>query len=73
MMAQVVMMALLAVVMAEKLYNPPTNYKKQIAILKDERIHPDDKGYYVFDVETADGIQRHESGGDGGRQQGSYR
>ncbi|XP_063855082.1 cuticle protein AM1199-like [Scylla paramamosain] len=71
-MKTVVMLALVAVVTADKLYEPPSKDKSHIAIIKDERVQPDAKGYYVFDVETEDGIQRHESGGEGGRQQGSY-
>ncbi|XP_045136004.1 cuticle protein AM/CP1114-like [Portunus trituberculatus] len=71
-MKAAVMLALIAVVTAEKLYKPPSEDKPHIAIIKDERVQPDAEGYYVFDVETEDGIQRHESGGEGGRQQGSY-
>ena len=68
------MLMLLAVAAAEKLYAPSPSYQSPlVAILKDERIHPDAQGNYVFDVETEDGIVRHESGGVGGSQQGFVR
>ncbi|ROT64172.1 M15 protein [Penaeus vannamei] len=38
---------------------------------RDERVHPAADGTYSFDVETGDGIVRHESGGPGGAQQGT--
>ncbi|XP_050700737.1 cuticle protein AMP1B-like [Eriocheir sinensis] len=82
-MKAVAMMALLAVATAETLYTAPApgpaplphpapSYGPPAAILKDERVHPDAHGNYAFDVETEDGIARHESGGVGGTQQGSF-
>nr|XP_027230602.1 endocuticle structural glycoprotein SgAbd-2-like isoform X1 [Penaeus vannamei] len=44
---------------------------QQIPIIRDERVHPAADGTYSFDVETGDGIVRHESGGPGGAQQGT--
>ncbi|KAK8388636.1 hypothetical protein O3P69_020548 [Scylla paramamosain] len=65
------MLLLLVVAAAEKLYAPsPSAPAPSVSILKDERVHPDAEGNYVFDVETEDGIVRHESGGVGGSQQG---
>jgi len=46
---------------------------QQIPIIRDERVHPAADGTYSFDVETGDGIVRHESGGPGGVQQGTVR
>lgn len=63
-----------AVAAAEKLYAPPPSHSASpVSILKDERVHPDAAGNYVFDVETEDGIVRHESGSEGGSQQGFVR
>ncbi|XP_045593222.1 cuticle protein AM1199-like [Procambarus clarkii] len=75
-----VMFALLAVAAADK--RPLTTYGApgpaphhsagpQIAIIRDDRVHPDAQGLYSLDVETEDGIRRQESGGPGGSQQGS--
>ncbi|MPC23819.1 cuticle protein AM1199-like [Portunus trituberculatus] len=70
-MKAVVMMMLLTVAVAEKLYAPsPSASASPVSILKDDRVHPDAAGNYVFDVETEDGIVRHESGSEGGSQQG---
>ncbi|XP_063608426.1 cuticle protein AM1199-like [Penaeus indicus] len=44
---------------------------QQIPIIRNERVHPAADGTYSFDVETGDGIVRHESGGPGGAQQGT--
>ncbi|MCL4142602.1 UNVERIFIED_CONTAM: hypothetical protein GTU68_019108, partial [Idotea baltica] len=42
-------------------YTTPRSYGNVVEILKDDRVHPEG-GSYSFDVETADGIQRSESG-----------
>ncbi|XP_063608417.1 uncharacterized protein LOC134782718 [Penaeus indicus] len=49
----------------------PSSPVQQIPIIRDERVHPAADGTYSFDVETGDGIVRHESGGPGGTQQGT--
>lgn len=81
------MMILLALAAADTLYTQPAPDPAPaphpapphslpgppVAILKDDRIHPDAHGNYAFDIETEDGISRHESGGVGGSQQGSFR
>ncbi|XP_045593220.1 cuticle protein AMP1A [Procambarus clarkii] len=75
-----VIFALLAVAAADK--RPLTTYGApgpaprqaagpQIAIIRDDRVHPDAQGLYSLDLETEDGIKRQESGGPGGSQQGS--
>ena len=61
------MLALVGAVIArpQSGYSAPSNArsdeKEPIAILRDERVHPED-GSYSFDIETADGIQRSEAG-----------
>ncbi|XP_042877868.1 cuticle protein AM1199-like [Penaeus japonicus] len=49
----------------------PSSPVRLIQIIRDDRVHPAADGSYTFDVETEDGISRHESGGPGGAQQGS--
>ncbi|XP_053639579.1 cuticle protein AM1199 [Cherax quadricarinatus] len=80
-MRTIVMLALLAVAAADK--RPLTTYGApgpapshghqgpQIAIIRDDRVHPDAQGLYSLNLETEDGIVRQESGGPGGSQQGS--
>ncbi|XP_042889150.1 cuticle protein AM/CP1114-like [Penaeus japonicus] len=78
-MKAVVLALLLAAAAADKApsfsYDAPrervasTSPVRQIAILRDDRAHPD-SGAYSFDVETEDGIVRSESGSPDGSQQG---
>ncbi|XP_037780503.1 cuticle protein AM/CP1114-like [Penaeus monodon] len=78
-MKAVVLAFLLAVAAADKApsfsYDAPrervasTSPVRQIAIVRDERVHPAG-GAYSFDVETEDGIVRSESGAADGSQQG---
>ncbi|XP_063608411.1 uncharacterized protein LOC134782713 [Penaeus indicus] len=49
----------------------PSGPVRVVEIVRDDRIHPAADGSYTFDVETEDGIVRHEAGGPGGAQQGS--
>ncbi|XP_042886413.1 cuticle protein AM1199-like [Penaeus japonicus] len=69
---------LLAVAVADKpsfSYDAPASRSsaplRVIEIIRDDRVHPAADGTYTFDVETEDGISRHEAGGVGGSQQGS--
>nr|XP_027230595.1 cuticle protein AM1274-like [Penaeus vannamei] len=73
-----VLSLLVAVTVAERpsfSYDAPAPHAsspvQQIPIIRDERVHPAADGTYSFDVETGDGIVRHESGGPGGAQQGT--
>ncbi|XP_042894019.1 cuticle protein AM1199-like [Penaeus japonicus] len=77
-MKTLVLSLLVAVALAER---PPLSYDapaphasspvQQVPIIRDERVHPAADGTYSFDVETGDGMTRHESGGPGGAQQGT--
>ncbi|KAK8740175.1 hypothetical protein OTU49_003080 [Cherax quadricarinatus] len=74
-----VLFTLLALVAADRApsasYGAPApslgHGKPPVAIIRDDRVHPDAEGLYSFTVETEDGIRRQESGGVGGSQQGS--
>ncbi|XP_071516063.1 cuticle protein AM1199-like [Panulirus ornatus] len=72
-MKAIVMLVVLAMAAAEKpsaRYGAP-DHGPHIAIIRDDRVHPDAEGRYSFDVETEDGIRRQEAGAPGGNQQGS--
>merc|ERR1719154_1091466 len=58
-MKSMIFATLLAVVAADSLYSAS---REHIAIVRDERVNPSAAGEYSFDVETADGIVRSESG-----------
>ncbi|XP_042894017.1 cuticle protein AM1199-like [Penaeus japonicus] len=77
-MKTLVLSLVVAMALAER---PPLSYDapaphasspvQQVPIIRDERVHPAADGTYSFDVETGDGVTRHESGGPGGAQQGT--
>lgn len=77
---QLFLSMLLAVVVADKpsfTYDAPVSHSsgplRVVEIIRDDRVHPAADGTYTFDVETEDGISRHEAGGVGGSQQGSVK
>ncbi|XP_063608414.1 cuticle protein AM1199-like [Penaeus indicus] len=77
-MKRLVLSLLVAVAVAERpslsydaTASRPSSPVQQIPIIRDERVHPAADGTYSFDVETGDGIARHESSGPGGVQQGT--
>ncbi|XP_042877861.1 cuticle protein AM1199-like [Penaeus japonicus] len=77
-MKRLVLSLVVAVALAERpslSYDAPAPHPSSpvrlIQIIRDDRVHPAADGSYTFDVETEDGISRHESGGPGGAQQGS--
>ncbi|XP_037780145.1 cuticle protein AM1199-like [Penaeus monodon] len=53
-------------------YNAPASRPsapvRLVEIVRDDRIHPAADSSYTFDVETEDGIVRHEAGGPGAQQ-----
>lgn len=71
------LLVLVAVAVADKRpvtsYGAPRSSERYVEIIRDDRVYPNAEGYYNLDMETENGIQRHESGGEGGIQQGSYR
>ncbi|XP_037780600.1 cuticle protein AM1199-like [Penaeus monodon] len=77
-MKTIVLGLLVAVALADKpsfSYDAPASRPsapvRLVEIIRDDRVHPAADGSYTFDVETEDGIVRHEAGGPGGAQQGS--
>ena len=77
---QIVLALLVAVALADQpsfSYDAPAHRPsapvRVVEIIRDDRVHPAADGSYTFDVETQDGIVRHEAGGPGGAQQGSVR
>ncbi|XP_037774417.1 larval cuticle protein LCP-17-like [Penaeus monodon] len=77
-MKAIVLAMFVAVALADRpsfSYDAPSSHPsapvRLVEIIRDDRVHPAADGSYTFDVETEDGIVRHEAGGPGGAQQGS--